>query len=214
MKVKVRRLKKFVLPTIYTIAISAVLISVVLIGKTLSSYTKEDLNSYVVNALLDDEAEEVINLTNDKVVKPYTAEGVTISKNFYDKDADEATQEQSLIYYENTYMQNSGTLYTSENTYDVVAVLDGKVSEVKEDEILGNVIVIEHNNELKTTYQSVNDVKVKVGDEVKQGDVIATSGENKLNNTNKNCLLFEVYNKGQLIDPEKFYEMDLKALAE
>ena len=214
MKVKVRRLKKFVLPTIYTIAISAVLISVVLIGKTLSSYTKEDLNSYVVNALLDNEAEEVINLTNDKVVKPYTDEGVTISKNFYDKDADEATQEQSLIYYENTYMQNSGTLYTSENTYDVVAVLDGKVSEVKEDEILGNVIVIEHNNELKTTYQSVNDVKVKVGDEVKQGDVIATSGENKLNNTNKNCLLFEVYNKGQLIDPEKFYEMDLKALAE
>lgn len=214
MKVKVRRLKKFVLPTIYTIAISAVLISVVLIGKTLSSYTKEDLNSYVVNALLDDEAEEVINLTNDKVVKPYIAEGVTISKNFYDKDADEATQEQSLIYYENTYMQNSGTLYTSENTYDVVAVLDGKVSEVKEDEILGNVIVIEHNNELKTTYQSVNDVKIKVGDEVKQGDVIATSGENKLNNTNKNCLLFEVYNKGQLIDPEKFYEMDLKALAE
>ena len=214
MKIKVRRLKKFVLPTIYTIAISAVLISVVLIGKTLSSYTKEDLNSYVVNALLDEEAEEVINLTNDKVVKPYTAEGVTISKNFYDKDADEATQEQSLIYYENTYMQNSGTLYTSENTYDIVAVLDGKVSEVKEDEILGNVIVIEHNNELKTTYQSVNDVKVKVGDEVKQGDVIATSGENKLNNTNKNCLLFEVYNKGQLIDPEKFYEMDLKALAE
>ena len=214
MKVKVRRLKKFVLPTIYTIAISAVLISVVLIGKTLSSYTTEDLNSYVVNALLDEEAEEVINLTNDKVVKPYTAEGVTISKNFYDKDADEATQEQSLIYYENTYMQNSGTLYTSENTYDIVAVLDGKVSEVKEDEILGNVIVIEHNNELKTTYQSVNDVKVKVGDEVKQGDVIATSGENKLNNTNKNCLLFEVYNKGQLIDPEKFYEMDLKALAE
>ena len=214
MKIKVRRLKKFVLPTIYTIAISAVLISVVLIGKTLSSYTKEDLNSYVVNALLDEEAEEVINLTNDKVIKPYTAEGVTISKNFYDKDADETTQEQSLIYYENTYMQNSGTLYTSENTYDIVAVLDGKVSEVKEDEILGNVIVIEHNNELKTTYQSVNDVKVKVGDEVKQGDVIATSGENKLNNTNKNCLLFEVYNKGQLIDPEKFYEMDLKALAE
>ena len=40
----------------------------------------------------------------------------------------------------------------------------------------------------------------------KQGDVIATSGANKLNNTNKNCLLFEVYQKGQLVNPEKMFE--------
>ncbi len=211
---KVRKLKKFVLPTIYTIAITSVFVSIVLIGKTLNSYVKEDINSYVVNALLDEEATPVMNLTNDKVVKPFTAQDVVISKNFYENEADEETQQKSLIYYENTYMQNSGVLYTAENPYDIVAVLDGKVAEIKEDEILGNVLVIEHNSDLKTTYQSISDIKVKVGDEVKQGDIIATSGENKLNDANKNCLLFEVYNKGQLINPEKFYEMDLKALSE
>ncbi len=211
---KVRKLKKFVLPTIYTIAITSVFVSIILIGKTLSSYTKEDINSYVVNALLDEETTPVMNYTNEKIIKPFTAQDVVISKNFYETDADEQTQQKSLIYYENTYMQNSGVLYNSENTFDVVAVLDGKVAEVKEDEILGNVVVIEHSNELKTTYQSVSDVQVKVGDEVKQGDIIAKSGENKLSDTNKNCLLFEVYNKGTLINPEKFYEMDLKNLAE
>lgn len=211
---KVRKLKKFVLPTIYTIAIASVFVSIILIGRTLSSYTKEDINSYVVNALLDEETTPVMNFTNDKAVKPYTAEDVVISKNFYEMDADEETQQKSLIYYENTYMQNSGVLYSSENSFDIVAVLDGKVAEIKEDEILGNVLVIDHGNELKSTYQSLNDIKVKVGDEVKQGDIIAQSGENKLNNSSKNSLLFEVYNKGQLINPEKFYEMDLKTLAE
>lgn len=209
---KGRKLKKFVLPTIYTITIIAVFGSIVLLGKTLNTFSKEDINSYVVNTLLDkEESKPVINYANSKAVRPYTAQDVVISKNFYDNEADEKTQEQSLIYYENTYMQNSGVLYTKEESFEVNAVLDGKVSEIKEDEILGNVIVIEHSNDLKTTYQSVSDIKVKVGDEVKQGDVIATSGENKLTNTNKNCLLFEVYNKGQLINPEKFYEIDLNA---
>ena len=211
---KVRRLRKFVIPTIYSFAIAAIFVSIFLIGKTLNSFGSEDPNSYVVNALVDDDTTQVMNLTNDTITKPFTADNVVISKNFYDSEADETTQQQSLIYYENTYMQNSGVLYTSENSYDIVAVLDGTVKDIKEDDILGTIIEIEHNSELKTVYQSVSDVKVKVGDEVKQGAVIATSGANKLNNTNKNCLLFEVYHKGQLVNPESFYEMDTKALSE
>ena len=208
---KVRRLRKFVIPTVYSIAITALLVSIVFIGRTLNSLKKDDLNSYVINTLLDEESTPVINYTNEKTIKPFTSDKVVISKNFYDNEADEETQQQSLIYYENTYMQNSGTVYTSENSFDVVSVLDGKVTEIKEDEILGTVIVIEHSNDLKTVYQSVGNVQVKVGDEVKQSDLIATSGENKLNNTNKNCLLFEVYKEGKLLNPEKFYNMDLKA---
>lgn len=208
---KTRRLRKFVIPTVYTLTIVAFLISIVLIGKTINSFSKDNFDSYVVNGLVKDDNKPVMNYTQTKAIKPFTDEKVVISKNFYDSKADEKTQEQSLIYYENTYMQNSGILYTAENPYDVVAVLDGKVTEVKTDEILGNVITIEHDNDLKTVYQSVGNVEVKVNDEVKQGTKIATSGENKLENTNKNCLLFEVYQKGQLLNPEKFYEMDLKA---
>ena len=188
---KVRRLRKFVIPTI---------------GKTYNSFTNEDINSHVVNAIVDDDSKAVMNETENKMIKPFANDNVTISKNFYDKDATEEEQQNSLIYYENTYMQNSGVLYTSENAYDIVATLDGKISDIKTDDILGNVIEIDHDNEIKTVYQSVDNIKVKVGDEVKQGDVIATSGANKLNNTNKNCLLFEVYQKGQLVNPEKMFE--------
>lgn len=203
---KVRRLRKFVIPTIYTIALAALFISILIIGKTYSSFTNEDINSHVVNAIVDDDSKAVMNETENKMIKPFVNDNVTISKNFYDKDATEEEQQNSLIYYENTYMQNSGVLYTSENAYDIVATLDGKISDIKTDDILGNVIEIDHDNEIKTVYQSVDNIKVKVGDEVKQGDVIATSGANKLNNTNKNYLLFEVYQKGQLVNPEKMFE--------
>lgn len=203
---KVRRLRKFVIPTIYTIALAALFISILIIGKTYNSFTNEDINSHVVNAIVDDDSKAVMNETENKMIKPFANHNVTISKNFYDKDATEEEQQNSLIYYENTYMQNSGVLYTSENAYDIVATLDGKISDIKTDDILGNVIEIDHDNEIKTVYQSVDNIKVKVGDEVKQGDVIATSGANKLNNTNKNCLLFEVYQKGQLVNPEKMFE--------
>ena len=197
---KVRRLRKFVIPTIYTIALAALFISILIIGKTYNSFTNEDINSHVVNAIVDDDSKAVMNETENKMIKPFANDNVTISKNFYDKDATEEEQQNSLIYYENTYMQNSGVLYTSENAYDIVATLDGKISDIK------TVIEIDHDNEIKTVYQSVDNIKVKVGDEVKQGDVIATSGANKLNNTNKNCLLFEVYQKGQLVNPEKMFE--------
>ena len=203
---KVRRLRKFVIPTIYTIALAALFISILIIGKTYNSFTNEDINSHVVNAIVDDDSKAVMNETENKMIKPFANDNVTISKNFYDKDATEEEQQNSLIYYENTYMQNSGVLYTSENAYYIVATLDGKISDIKTDDILGNVIEIDHDNEIKTVYQSVDNIKVKVGDEVKKGDVIATSGANKLNNTNKNCLLFEVYQKGQLVNPEKMFE--------
>ena len=203
---KVRRFRKFVIPTIYTIALAALFISILIIGKTYNSFTNEDINSHVVNAIVDDDSKAVMNETENKMIKPFANDNVTISKNFYDKDATEEEQQNSLIYYENTYMQNSGVLYTSENAYDIVATLDGKISDIKTDDILGNVIEIDHDNEIKTVYQSVDNIKVKVGDEVKKGDVIATSGANKLNNTNKNCLLFEVYQKGQLVNPEKMFE--------
>lgn len=208
---KKRKLKSFVIPTIYTIAISALFVSVVLIGKTIESFSDEDMNSYVVNTLVD-ETQEVMNESTPNIIKPFTAENVNVDKTYYNKDASEEEQENSLIYYENTYMQNSGEFYVSENPFDVIAVLDGRVIEVKEDELLGNVIEIEHNSELKSIYQSVDNVSVKVGDEVKQGDTIATSGANKINEKNQNCLLFEVYRNGQLLNPQEFYTMNTKAL--
>ena len=125
---------------------------------------------------------------------------------------EEATQQNSLVYYENTYLQNSGDLYSANNPFDVISAYDGTVTNVSKDEILGNFVEITHNSNLKTIYYSLSDVQVKKDDTVISGDVIGKSGDNSLNGETKNCLLFEVYHNGTAIDPEDFYNMNIEDL--
>ncbi len=209
-----RKLKKFVIPTVYILSISAVFLSIILMGRALSNIFNKDYSyKYVIGAFLDNTI-SVVKIENEVVSKPYLSEEVKIIKNFYEKDADIATQEKALIYYENTYMQNSGTLYASKDEFDVVATLDGTVSNIKEDKILGKIVEITHTTNLTTVYQSLSETYVKIGDAIKQNDVIGLSGSNIIDTVNKNALLFEVYLKGIQINPEKYYEMDVKDLSE
>ena len=120
----------------------------------------------------------------------------------------------SLIYYKNTYMQNTGVLYTNNERFDVVSVLDGTVTSITKDEILGNVVEIMHTNELITIYSCLNEVFVKVGDNVKQNDVIGNSGQVSIDKGYENALLFEVNYKGSIINPIEFYNYKISDLME
>ena len=108
-------------------------------------------------------------------------------------------------------MKNTGVLYQAQDTFDCVAVLSGTVLNIKEDDILGNVVEIEHNPNLRTIYYSLGEINVQVGESLNQGDLIGTSGENNITDSASN-LLFEVYYNGTLIDPEEFYNMDVTTL--
>ena len=125
---------------------------------------------------------------------------------------DETTQQNSLVYYEQTYLQNSGVLYSSDEVFDVFATFDGTVTNVSTDEILGNVVEITHNPNLKTVYYSLGEVTVKKDDVVNCGDIIGKSGDNLLEGEKDNSLLVEVYYNGNTIDPEDFYNMNIKDL--
>ena len=107
-------------------------------------------------------------------------------------------------------MPNTGILYSSDEEFDVVAISNGKVTSVKEDEILGYIIEIEHDNNLVSIYQSVNNVTVTEGAIINQGDKIATSGPNSLENEKENCLHFEVYKDGKLLNPESIYNIEIE----
>ncbi len=206
------KLKKQVLKFIYVMAVAAVFLTVLLVaGVIKSGLVIKDNYKYVLNPILDSTV-AVVDTKNKEIIKPYIGENVTIDKYFYSKDDDEATQKKSLIYYQNTYMQNSGLLYVSSNTFDVVAVLDGKVSNIKEDNILGNVVEVTHGNNLLTVYYCLGEINVTVGSNISQDDLIGIGGTNNLNTKYKNSLLFEVYLNGHLIDPESFFEMDIKDL--
>ena len=169
--------------------------------------TPKDNTSEVNNNQDDTNITPTVSVTKN-IIRPYTSTDVTATIPYYNIDGTNDEQAAALIYYEGIYMQNTGVLYTSNNAFDVVSILDGTVKNIKEDSLMGNIVEIEHTNNLTTVYQSLGEVKVKVGDTVKQGDIIATSGQNKITTDTSNALHFEVFYKGEVFNPEEFYLLD------
>ena len=202
-----KKLKDWVIPALGLFVLIGALFLYYLLGNILNDNLVPE-NTYVTETLLDNTI-DVNKEIEKKVIKPYTSDKVRIIKYYYNSSSEEKKQEQSLIRYENIYMPNTGILYSSDEEFDVVSSLDGKVTSIKTDDILGNIIEIEHENNIITIYQSVKNVNVKIGDTIKQGDKIALSGPNKLENEKDNCLHFEVYKEGTLINPEEFYNLEL-----
>lgn len=207
---KGRKLKAFVLPSLYVLVIGALFISIAFLGNTLQKNIRD--NNMAVSAIKDVTVPVTSTPEETKIYKPYTSDAVSVGKSYYDMKDEEIKQQQSLVYYENTYLQNSGILYSSDSEFEVFSVLDGTVTKVASDEILGNVVEITHNNNLKTVYYSLGEVLVKENDNILGQTVIAKSGNNSLENEKDNCLLFEVYYNGEAMDPEDFYNMNINEL--
>lgn len=167
----------------------------------------KDTTSEVNNSQNDTNITPTVSVSKT-IIRPYTSTDVSATIPYYNIDGTNDEQAAALIYYEGIYMQNTGVLYTSNNAFDVVSILDGTVKNIKEDSLMGNIVEIEHTNNLTTVYQSLGEVKVKVGDKVKQGDIIATSGQNKIATDTSNALHFEVFYKGEVFNPEEFYLLD------
>lgn len=205
---KQKKLRGYVLPTLYVIILMLVFGAVSLVSSMLKSNPDYLYSIGIINM----DTRTVVE-TNDVPIisRPYTSEAVSVDKYFYDINAEEDKQVNSLIYFQNTYMKNTGILYKAQESFDAVAVLSGKVLNVRTDEILGNVVEVEHNTNLRTIYYSLGEVKVKAGDMLIQGQTIGTSGANNISEA-KNSLLFEAYYNGALVNPESIYDVDATTL--
>lgn len=203
------KLRSYVIPSVSAIALIVVaLISIVNMNAT-NKYDENLKNiDYVTNTILDNEI-AVINDTSTKMINPYTDQNVTIGKYFYNYKGEANQQEKSIIYHNDTYLQNSGIDFISENIFDVVSVLNGTIANVSENETLGKIVEISHENGLITIYQSLSDVTVKKGDTVTQGQVIGKSGTNKLDKEIGNHLHFELYTNGQIVDPNLYLNKEI-----
>ncbi len=214
---KKRKLKGYVLPTVYLFIIGLMALGVTFLSKNLLDKNVETDENYNYSMSVFDENEQTPTTTNEepvseKVSMPYTSANVTVAKSFYNKDESNENQESALIYYENTYMPNTGVLYESDEIFDVVSPMDGTVKDIKTDEILGTVLTIEHNSKVTTVYYALGETKVNVGDTVTKNQLIATSGTSKLETDKEQTLLFEVYIDGVLTNPTEFYEKTLDEL--
>jgi stage II sporulation protein Q len=200
-----RKVKKNVVNVLYIF--SAVLLVSLF---TISEYKlnkKPQEKSYVNKTIFENEIPVVAQ--KETLIRPYVDNAIQIKTNYYNSKDDEETQKNSLIFYENTYLQSTGIDYKIDYDFDVVSILDGVVITVREDQILGKIVEIKHDNNIISSYQSLGEVYVNVGDEVKQGALIGKSGTSNLQKEMGSHLHFELSIDSKNVDPEDYYDKEL-----
>lgn len=132
------------------------------------------------------------------------------------------TQLDTLKTYSNSALQYNSTLnlwqahkavdFAAEEGTEVYAVMDGKVTEVTYNYLMGNIVKLDIGGGITVVYASLaSDVPVKAGDEVKKGSVIG-----KVSNTAKSeandgpHLHLEVLLNGELVDPALYLDISEK----
>lgn len=215
---KKRKLKGYVLPAIYFVVLGVMIVSITFLSQSLLEKQKMNDEDYNYSKSVFEESEndstntEVDTTTEIKIVRPYTSDKVTVTKEFYNKDESVENQEKALIFYENTYMPNTGILYGSDEKFDVIAILNGTVKEIKEDEILGQMITIECDNKITAVYYTLGEIKVNEGDQITQNQVIATSGTSNIDSSKAESLLFETYIDGVLTNPNNLFDKSISEI--
>lgn len=212
---RMKRIKPLVVPMIYGVCVVAFLFCMYFAGKISNNllFKDKENTNYVDGEIISDYDNDVpVVGTNVLIVRPYLDSNVSIYKTFYDYLGEADNQENSIILYEGTYMQNSGVDYTCTNAFDVISILDGTVISVYDNEILGTSIEVRHSNDVISVYQSLSDVIVKEGDNVIQGQILAKSGLSNINKELNNHLHFELYYKGSIVNPEEYYNKPINEL--
>lgn len=198
---------KLFLPFIYIgVIIFMVLISLVVFNG-IGSYLKENVNyRYTLDGVFEDDIVPVMKTDSEFIVRPYIDSNVKVGKYFYDYESNIEHQEESLILYENIYMQNTGVDYISDDDFDIVSVLDGEVISIEDSELYGKILTIKHSDTLCTVYSNIDNILVDIGSIVSQGEIIASSTKTEISNNNS-MLHFEVIHNGDYMDPENLYTL-------
>lgn len=68
---------------------------------------------------------------------------------------------------------------------------------------MGRFVVLSHENGYKTTYAHLDQISVKVGDQVKQGGLVGTLG--KSGTIGRNALYFSIEQEGTALNPANFF---------
>ncbi|WP_307149043.1 M23 family metallopeptidase [Robertmurraya andreesenii] len=218
-KIKRFMKKRWVYPSLY-IAGAAIILTAVLWFQNSNNADNDKQIDYKATDLsgkkFQEDALEVNRAMENFSMPVADPDSVVIQKEFYDFDGPEEKQEAALVSYNNSYRPNTGIDITMENgeTFDVLAALSGKVTSVREDALLGNVIEIEHDKGIVTQYQSVTDIGVKVGDQVEQGHILAKAGKSLYNEEAGTHLHFEIRKDGVAVNPIDYFNKPLSALQE
>lgn len=208
-----RRLKKNVSYALYGLVFLAVFGAIFSIESATSPSLKNPEVSYVSKTIIEEVDQPVVSI-NNIIKRPYNNDSVKIVKDYYDYKDEAVEQENSIIYYSDTYLQSSGVSYSADVPFDVISILDGVVTNITENDLLGNIVEIDHGNGIIGYYQSLTDIIVKKGDNVSQGTVLAKSGLSNIAKDLNEHLNFELSINGKLVNPEEYFERNISDIGQ
>ena len=102
--------------------------------------------TYVVENIADSYIPVNSEVEVKLIKQPFNDETVKEMVSFYDSKSSKEVQEKSILVYENTYMPNTGIMYKSEISFDVVAIYEGIVTNIKKDDVFGTIVEIKNDN--------------------------------------------------------------------
>ncbi|WP_199616811.1 M23 family metallopeptidase [Paenibacillus alkalitolerans] len=131
-------------------------------------------------------------------------DSLELTMEYFDVNASSEDNQAAMVEYGDTFTPHTGIDLSSPNQepFEVLAAMGGTVTRVDQLPIAGYVVEIKHDNGLSTLYQSLDDVQVAKGDEVKKGEKIAMAGRNELEKELGVHLHFEVWKDGKPVNPE------------
>ncbi|GAA0289539.1 stage II sporulation protein Q [Gracilibacillus halotolerans] len=212
--------KKWFFPAVY-LGVAALLLTGVLWYQNIVNQTNdfaEDMQEQFTehNKTAPDDEEATPVMQQQEVLKMPVAEDlqVEVVTKFYDYNASEEEQEQGLIFYQNKFSQSKGIdiVSTSNETFEVKAALSGKVVEIDQDPLLGNIVKLEHEEGISTYYASLDDIMIEEGSNIAQGQTIGTAGVNALGEDNGIHVHFQVRKDGTPVNPENFINQPINKI--
>ncbi|MFA9560202.1 peptidoglycan DD-metalloendopeptidase family protein [Evansella sp. AB-rgal1] len=225
MQVKLKRLMKnrWAVPAIYLGLAAVVLTTFMWISSTGTDVADDeresefDINNPNLDTPLDDGDEDAIPVTATNEVFQYPVldeNEVAVVGTFFDRETPSEDQEQAFIEYNNYFYTNKGIDLSSEEgeSFDVTAAMSGTVVKAEDDALFGQVVHIEHDEDIVTIYQSLEGTLVEVGQTVRQGDVIGRAGRNLYNSDAGVHLHFEIRKDGVPVNPIAYMEQPMSAL--
>ena len=216
------KLKKVSLTKEFKAAVVLSILAVFLFGGIMffSNSTTDDM--VVVNPSIDestnqddgsqDQGSENQVVIAEKLIKPFSV-NAKVERYFFDAKDSVEIQEMSILEYKGKYTPSTAMEYSYNITkFDVIAAFSGVVTERKVDPLYGYMVYIKNDSGITAIYGSLNDVTVNIGDNVKQGDVIAKAGTNAIDAKINNHLHFTLMKNGTLLNPNKLYGQEIKKI--
>ncbi|MGG1519802.1 M23 family metallopeptidase [Paenibacillus oryzisoli] len=195
--------KKWVFPATY-VAAAAIILTLMWVYQDAGTKTvsQEDLGIKVSsedvgtdNPIAPKDGAVAVNAQAETMQWPVKDRSlVEVGVPFYDTNATNEVKQAAMIQYGDQLTPHTAIDLKAKDgaAFDVLAALSGKVTAVENNPVVGNLVEITHSNGLISVYQSLADVKVTKGAEVKKGDVIAKAGRNDFEKEDGVHLHFEV----------------------